>query len=69
MFTHNGMETMKSTYGDMVVFYGVEIFMSFSFFWDVYAIVDIVGCRMTMWQGSSQMKCGQWKSHCVVARG
>ncbi len=57
VFTHNGMETRKSTDGDAVVLYGVEIFMSFSFIWDVCAIVHIVGRMMTMWQGSYQVKC------------
>jgi hypothetical protein len=41
-FTHNGMETRKSIDGDAVVCYGVEIFMSFSFIWDVYAVVDML---------------------------
>jgi hypothetical protein len=35
--------------GDAGVFYGVEIFMSFSSIWDV---CDAVGCKMTVWQGS-----------------
>jgi hypothetical protein len=42
--------------GDAVVFYGVEIFMSFSSIWDVCADV---GHKMTMWQGSYQVKCDQ----------
>ncbi len=48
MFTQNGMETRKSTDGDAMVLYGVEIFMSFSFIWDVCPTVDIAGCRMTI---------------------
>ncbi len=68
VFTHNGMETWKSTDGDVVVFYGVEIFMAFSFIWDVYVAMDIVKCRMIVWHGSYQVKCDQRKSRCGVVR-
>jgi hypothetical protein len=57
----------KSTDDDGV--YGVEIFMSFSFVWVVYAIVDIVGCWMTMWQGSCHVKCSRQKSRGGAAKG
>ncbi len=68
MFIHNGMETRKNIDGDAVVLYGIEIFMLFSFIWDVCVVVDIVGHMMTMWQGSYQVKCGRWKSRYGAAR-
>jgi hypothetical protein len=39
--------------GDAVVFYGIEIFMSFSSIWDVCVPIRH---RMTMWQRSCQVK-------------
>ncbi len=46
--------------GDAMVFYGIEIFMSFSSIWDVYVAARR---KMTVWQGSRQVKCVWWKSH------
>jgi hypothetical protein len=45
--------------GDVGVFYGVEILVSFPSIWDVCVAV---GRRMTVWQGSCQVRCGQRKS-------
>ncbi len=55
MFTFNGLET-RALNGDVMVSYGVEIFMSFFSIWDVCAII---GCRMIVWQGSYQVKYGR----------
>jgi hypothetical protein len=52
--------------GDAVVFYGVEIVMLFFSIWDVCATT---GRKMTMWQGSYQVKCGWRKSHDGAAEG
>jgi hypothetical protein len=37
--------------------------MLFSFIWDVYVVVDIIGHWLNVWQGSCQAKSSQWKSH------
>ncbi len=42
--------------------------MLFSFVWLVY-VVDIVGCWMTMWQRSYQVKCDRQKSRGGAANG
>jgi hypothetical protein len=52
--------------GDAVVFYGVEIFMSFSSIWDVCVVVE---CRMIVWQGSYQVKCIRRKSCSGTTKG
>jgi len=52
--------------GDAMVFYDVEIFMLFSSIWDMCVVV---GCRMIVWQESSQMKCGQRKSRSGATKG
>jgi hypothetical protein len=49
-----------------VVFYGVEIFVSFSSVWDA-CVAN--GHKMTMWQGNCQMKCGRQKSRDGVTKG
>ncbi len=65
MFTFNGLE-IRALNGDVMVSYGVEIFMSFSSIWDVCAII---GCRMIVWQGSYQVKYGRQKSRGGVVEG
>jgi hypothetical protein len=52
--------------GDAAVFYDIEIVMSFSYIWDVCVVV---GCKMIVWQGSCQVKCGRQKSHGGAAEG
>jgi hypothetical protein len=52
--------------GDVVVFYGIEVFMSFSSIWDVCAIAKR---RMIVWQKSYQVKCDRWKSCGGVVEG
>jgi hypothetical protein len=49
----------KTLNGDAVVFYGIEIFVLFYPMWDVCVVI---GCIMTVWQGSCQVKCGWRKS-------
>ncbi len=49
-----------------MVFYGVEIFVSFFSIWDVCVVV---GHIMNMWQGSCQVKCARQKSHGGAAEG
>jgi hypothetical protein len=71
VFTLTSIETRKSTEwrcggGDAVVFYGIEICMSFSSIWDICAIV---GCRMIVWEKSCQLKCDRQKSHGGAAEG
>jgi hypothetical protein len=56
----------KTLNGNTMVFYGVEIFMLFSFIWDVCVAA---GHRMTMWQGNYQVKCSQRKSHSGAKEG
>jgi hypothetical protein len=48
------------------VFYGVEIFVSFYYIWDVCVAI---GRKIIMWQGSYQVKCAWWKSRGGMAEG
>jgi len=66
MFTLNDMETRKSTEWRCDGFYGIEIFVLFCSIWDVCVVT---GRRMTMWQGSYQMKCTRCKSCGTVVEG
>ncbi len=52
--------------GDVVVFYGIEIFMSFSSIWDVCVVARR---RMIVWQGSRQVKCVWRKSRGGATEG
>jgi hypothetical protein len=55
--------------GDAVVFYGIKIFVLFSFIWHVCITIQ---CRMTMWQrtqGSYQMKFVWRKSYGGATKG
>ncbi len=52
--------------GDAVVFYGIEIFMSFSSIWDVCVAV---GHMMIVWQGRCQVKCVWRKSRGGAVEG
>jgi hypothetical protein len=52
--------------GNAVVFYGVEILVSFSSIWDVCVVV---GHIMIVWQKSYQVKCVRWKFHNGTAKG
>jgi hypothetical protein len=49
-----------------MVFDSIETFMSFSSIWNVCVIA---GCRMTVWQGSYQVKCVRWKSRDATVEG
>ncbi len=61
-FSIGGWECLLSTVwrqggspnGDAVVFDNIELFESFSSIWYVCVVV---GRKMTMWQGSCQVKC------------
>jgi hypothetical protein len=65
VFTLNGVET-RAMNGDVVVFYGIEIFMSFSSIWDVCVVARR---RMIVWQGSRQVKCVWRKSRGGATEG
>ncbi len=52
--------------GDVVVFDSIETFVSFSFVWYV---CNAIGRKMTMWQGSCQVKCPQRKSSGATTQG
>jgi len=64
MCTHDGNEDEKKEQRRCGGVYGLDVLMSFSFIWDDYAAMDIVGCWLIVWQGSCQVKNGQWKSRC-----
>jgi hypothetical protein len=49
-----------------VVCDSIETFVSFSFVWNVCVAV---GCMMTMWQGSCQVKCAWQKTRGAMAEG
>jgi hypothetical protein len=59
VYTQQRGDKERALNGDVVVFYGIEIFVLFSSIWDVCVVARH---KMTMWQGSYQMKCAQWKS-------
>jgi hypothetical protein len=40
--------------------------MSFSFIWDEYVAMDVIGRWLNVWQGNRQAKNGQQKSRCGV---
>jgi hypothetical protein len=40
--------------------------MAFSFIWDEYPTMNIIGRWLNVWQGSCKAKNGQRKSHCGV---
>ncbi len=49
-----------------MVFDSIKTYVSFSYVWCVYVVI---GCKMTVWQGSSQMKCAWQKSWRAIANG
>jgi hypothetical protein len=52
--------------GKVVVFYGIEIFVSFSSIWNVCVVAKHM---MIVWQGSCQVKCAWWTSRGGAAKG
>jgi hypothetical protein len=56
----------RSPNGDAVMFNSIEIFVSFSSIWYVCVVV---GRRITVWQGSCQVKCARRKSRGAMAEG
>jgi hypothetical protein len=64
VFTHNNNGNKNKRRRRCGGVYGFDVFMSFFFIWDVCTTMDIVGRWLIMWQGSYQVKCGRWKSHC-----
>jgi hypothetical protein len=52
--------------GDAVVFDNIEIFVLFSCVWYVCVAARR---KMTVWQGSCQVKCAQWKSCGATTKG
>jgi len=50
----------RSLNGDVVVFDIIKTYVSFSYVWCVYVAI---GCKVTVWQGSYQMKCA-WQESC-----
>jgi hypothetical protein len=68
VFTHNDNGDNKKERKTCGGVYDLDNLMLFSCIWDEYAIVDIVGCWLIVWQGSYQVKNGQWKSCCGVEK-
>jgi len=56
----------RSPNGDVAVLDSIETFVLFFFVWYVCVVAR---CRMTMWQGSCQVKCARWKSRGAMAEG
>ncbi len=59
VFTHDGNGDKNKGQRRCGGVYGFDVFMSFSFIWNVCDAVDITGCWLIVWQGSCQAKHGQ----------
>ncbi len=64
VFTHNNNGDKKKEQRRCSGVDDFDVFMLFSFIWDDYVVVDIVGRWLIVWQGSYHMKSNRWKSHC-----